>query len=166
MRIVDEYSVHFHGIVGVEAESEEEAKQKARDAVDHPMHGDIHDFEAENLSDREMEFQAKLMRTGSSVRNATTRMITGKSALTVSFHAVNSMLKSMVGKEDAPKLKYTLASLMFASLEFGGDVEKDKIWENIQKIDDHVKEDGFDWLEENMWTVVEGEDDSGRGDRP
>lgn len=161
MRIVDEYSVHFHGIVGVEAESEEEAKQKARDAVVHPTHGDIHDFEPENLSDRERKFQAKLVRTGSSVRNATTRMITGESALTVSFHAVNSMLKSMVGKEDAPNLKYDLACLLLASLEFDDPVTKEKIWETVQDIDDHVQEYGLEWVGENLWTLVDEEDNTG-----
>jgi hypothetical protein len=154
---MDEYTVHFSGSVGVEAESAEEAKQKAREAVNHPVQGEIHGFEAENLHDRPQRFQAKLVRTGSSMRNSTTRVMTGKSALTVGFDAVNAMVKAMVGKDDRPNLKYDLACLLLASLE-GDDVSEDAIWNNVQHLDDHVKDDGWDWMEEHLWTVVDEDD--------
>ena len=154
---MDEYTVHFSGSVGVEAESAEEAKQKARETVSHPSQGEIHGFEAENLHDRPQQFQAKLVRTGSSYQNSTTQMMTGKSALMLSLRTVNQVLRSMVGKEDVPQLKYDLAALLFAELE-GEDVAAEPIWEHIQKMQERANEEGAEWMESNLWTLADDSD--------
>jgi len=148
---VTEYLVHTTGTVTVEAESEEEAEEKATFEA-----RDRHEIEAaypEPLNGEDQHFKLHLNQVGHTSFTAGYGVWTEKSAMVLGYQAVNAMAENFVG-DHKPQYKFDLAIHLLASLE-GDSVSKDAIWEAVQE----AKEQGGEDMKQSFRIKEEDEEE-------
>lgn len=88
-------------------------------------------------------------------------MMRGKSALNLAFRASTSICRQLVGKQDAPHLRYELALFLLVTLE-GYPIKGENLEENIQGIKeeahgmaDDVDGDPYSELAKDSFVIVD-----------
>lgn len=137
--MTDEYLVHTKGFINVEAESKEEAEEKAQEeCFRRPDEHEVEGFSAENLDNvTEPHVQVQLMRSGNHRMNGDRDLMRSESALELLYKVNRTLARDFVGTDDQldRQLLLTHSKYVLAMYEFD-----DEEWEDLQKEVDAIRE--------------------------
>jgi hypothetical protein len=154
--MTDEYRVEVLGHMTVEAETREEAEEKAEELA-HGMRGaDVEHtgFTAHPLpsnEDRQDYYFSHIQEVGSSASSSGYGLMKDKSALNIAFRSSTAVCRSLVGREMASPLRYNLAAFLLSTIE-GYE------WDDIQDFVEEIKEKARDLPEDvdNKYSKIAG----------
>jgi hypothetical protein len=143
--MTDEYLVHTKGFINVEADSKEEAEEKAREETyRRPDEHEVEGFSAENLDKvTEPHVQVQLMRSGNHRHNGDRGLMRSESALDLLYLTNRTLARDFVGQENGidRQLLLTLSKHILAMYDWDEE-QKEDLFQNIEAIRDKYDKEG------------------------
>lgn len=129
-----EYTVSLESTTTVQAESREEAEEKA---MEKPRDTEVVNATARELDPEKDFFYSHIREVGSTQTSVGYDLIKDKSALRVLFSSTTSMARRLAPPNAAPQMRYNLAAYLLATVE---GIDWDTLQGYVGSIDDKAKQ--------------------------